>query len=643
MQARMMRIVRRAAVAICVATAAWGARPGIAAPPEGGTNNARSKARSEFEITYPAASPLAKTIGRAADAAMDTAASGDLAASQSQADAAFLLACAYGSDREIDAFREADFARRLIRQLSDAPDANRGDILFYLRAHPALAHTLVFAIRAGDDVPGIYRLLDRLRRDRPVQLERYPELATALCVVRDHPRRGFNEPNVPVTDPLDVLDFYVAHERQMFYGLRGVPVELLIYVVDNPATLDDMNWAVNKYAGTRDVGALFFTIAYDYDFYYGKADQKLRSVPGGYSLPNILKVGGICADQAYFATSVGKSIGIPSAWTEGDSAMSGHAWVGFLKDEGRSAAWDFDSGRYDDYQAVRGNVTDPQTGESVADSTVGLLSDLIGTSPVLRQDAVALVDAAKMWGATDGNANPPEFPNQLLPISGSGKTSAKPPAPRPISADGELELIEMGLRQFADYPPGWTTVADLARDGKMSEPQKQKWADLTQRMCGQRHMDFAVSVLEPMVQTVADCNEQSRMWDVIFKYVQARPDLAADVRLRQARMWEKQSDPMRAGQCYEEVLQHYINAGPFALRALEGAESALRQLGQEQRVLDLYAEATKLVTKPEQLSGRPEYIRESNWYKVREGYARKLDNAGQKQLADQIRSEDAKG
>jgi hypothetical protein len=105
-------------------------------------------------------------------------------------------------------------------------------------------------------------------------------------------------------------------------------------------------------------------------------------------------------------------------------------------------------------------------------------------------------------------------------------------------------------------------------------------------------------------------------------------------------MWEKQKNLGRAGQCYEDVLKHYINAGPFALPALKGAESVLNQMDQRQRVLDLYAEAAKLVTKPDMLSGRAEFIHESNWYKVREGYADKLEEAGQKQLAEQIRGQD---
>ncbi len=596
------------------------------------------KPKTGFENLFPSASPLAKVVGRSADGALDTAATGDLGAAKKQADAAFELITRYGVSRDVDAFREAAFTRRLVDQLKRVPAEGRGDLLVYLRAHPALAHTMAFAVGPKDDVPNAYGLLDRLRKDRPKQLERLPELAVALCVVRDRPlTRHINENTVKGVDPVDVFDFYAAHESQMFYGLRGVPVELLCHVVDTTASVADLNWAVAKYGGTRDVGGLFFTIKYDDAYFAGQSDKKVDSAPGGYDLPNVLRFGGVCIDQAYFATSVGKAIGVPTAIATASSAEAGHAWVGYLKSTGKSAAWDFNSGRYPEYQGLRGDVTDPQTGDTIADSTVGLLGDLIGTNPVQRQNVAALTDAARLLAATEAAAEAPEYPAEL-----EAKSTTKPPAPRSTRADGELDLIEMGLRQFAAYPRGWTTVADLARDGKLTEPQKRKWADLAQRLCGQRHPDFALTILGPMVESVADASEQSTLWDGVYQLVKSRPDLAAEVRFRQASLWEKQKNLPRAGMCYSDVIQHDINAGPFAVRALKGAESVLKKMGQPEKVLDLYAGAAKLVARPE-MNARPEFMRQSNWYKVREAYAAKLADAGQTQQADRIHAEDTGG
>jgi hypothetical protein len=626
------------AAALCLTAA----RPAGAAPTTRPATRPAHVRPTGFAADYPNASPLAAYVGKLSDAALDAAAN-DLNDAQSKAEAAFALVTRYGTPQDVDAFREANFVRRLLTQLKDAPDDTRNDLLAFLRAHPYLAHTLAFAVRDGNDVAGVYRLMDRFRQERPKQVVDFPELAVALCVVRDRPlHRHVNENLVKAADPVAVFDFYVAHERQMFYGIRGMPVELLAYVVDTVASIDELTWAVNKYGGTRDVGGLFFLVKYDTLYYEGKAEKKVDHAPGGYTLWNVLQYGGVCADQAYFATAVGKAIGVPTAWTTGESAEMGHAWVGYLKSNGRSAAWDFDAGRYASYQAVRGNVTDPQTGHGLPDSTVSMLGDLIGTVPLQRQDTVALIDAAESLARADAEAEIPPYPTDLLAAHHGVLGSTTRPAPHARLNDtaGQLDLIEMGLRLFASYPRGWYLVADLAKADRLSDAQKHTWADLTQKLCGQKHTDFALDLLEPMVETVADAGEQDKVWEALFKYVQARPDLAAQVRFHQAKLWEEQHQLPRAGMVYDDVVHRYINAGPFALKALTAEAKILKELDLSQNILLLYATAAKLVAKPDQMPGRAEFVAQSNWYKVREAYANRLAEAGQKDRAEQIRQED---
>ena len=613
------------AAAAVLAVAPWisAATPPAAAP----------KPPPAFATAFPSASPLGKWAGHQADAALDTAAD-DLPAAVTQVDAAFAVLARYASPRDLDALREVAGARRLLHGMSDSPSDGRAELLAYLRAHPPLAHAVAFAVES-DHSAGLFELLDHLRRERPAQAAAYPELTAALCVVRDRPlSRRLNENRVTAADPLAIFDFYVAHEHQLYYGLKGVPVELLAYVVDTTASVKELTWAINKYAGNKDVGKLFFDIKYDTDYFAGRGEKKLDDA-GGYTLPNILKFGGVCIDQAYFATTVGQAIGVPTAIATASSAEAGHAWVGFLRSSpnGRSAAWDFNSGRYPEYQGLRGDVADPLTGSSIADSTVGMLGDLIGTSAVARQNAVALTDAAAVLGqmsADDGTA----YPAELV-------AKGKPPAGRAVSADGQLDLIEQSLKQFAAYAPAWELVAGLAKDGKLSLPQKKHLAEQVQQLCGARHPDFAVAVLTPMIETVDDPAEQSRLWDAAFALVKTRADLAAEVRFRQADLWEQHHDLPKAGSAYADVVAHYLNAGPFAVKALAGAASVLKQMNREKQVLDLYADAAKRVAKPS-MTGRAEFMHQSNWYKIHQAYAAVLDDAGQGALAAQMRGDDAK-
>jgi hypothetical protein len=582
------------------------------------------------------ASPLEKAISDGADAALQLEQQGDFQAARAAAQKNFEMAIAYGSSGDLDAFRTADFARRLIVQLQPLEPSTRQELLTFLRAHDELAQTLIFAVKDGNNLKGVYTLLDRLRKERPKQVAEFATLTAAICVVRDRPLvNPVQRDAKQVPDPVDVFDFYVAHESQMFFGIRRMPVDLLVYVVDTTASIDEMNWAMAKYAGTQNVGDLFFKIAYDYDYFEGKTPDR-RVMMEGYNLPNILKYGGVCADQAYFATSVGKAIGVPTAYTVGVSAEMNHAWVGFLQLQGRSARWNFNSGRYESYQGVRGNVADPQGKKRIADSYVSLLAESIGTSAVARRNAVAMTDAARRLAGGKDAGGPfvtPEPPMDAL------HSSTAQPAARTSSSQSDLDLIEMGLRQCPTYSAGWELVADLARQGQLNESQKSRWSTLVQQLCGQKYPDFTLAVLEPMVDTVSDPAQQSRIWDAAFAEFQNRPDLAAEIRLHQAALWKNNGDLTKAGICYEDVIQRYINAGPFALRAVTGAEEVLKQMGQDAKILDLYAVAAKLVIKPDQPMAL-EFFRESNFFKVREAYAKKLDAAGLADQAAAIRSAD---
>src|SRR5262249_20341397 len=140
------------------------------------------------------------------------------------------------------------------------------------------------------------------------------------------------------------------------------------------------------------VGGRFFDIRYDFN-HLRRGTPKQVTLEG-FTLQNIAKFGGVCADQAYFAMSVGKAIGVPTALAVGEGGRSAHAWVGFLQAQNGRGSWNFDIGRYEAYQGVRGDVVDAQTRREIPDSYVSLLAESIGTRPVDREASVALTDAA---------------------------------------------------------------------------------------------------------------------------------------------------------------------------------------------------------------------------------------------------------
>jgi hypothetical protein len=386
-----------------------------------------------------------------------------------------------------------------------------------------------------------------------------------------------------------------------------------------------MQWAVKKYAGNRNVGGLFFDIKYDYD-HFADGDPKKVTV-AGWNLPNILRIGGVCADQAYFSVSVGKAIGVPTAYVSARSSEVGHAWVGFLQSDGKTAWWNFNSGRYESYRGVRGNMQDPQTRRTVPDSTVALLAGVALVPELDRQYATAMSDAARRLIEPTNSKKP------FKPVTPNGVELA--PA-REASTANALKLLEAGLTVCPAQVDGWRVVEKLADEGNLSLDDKRKWENVLYRLCGEKYPDFYLDILEPMIATVTDVNEQNALWNGAFKRFGSRPDLAASVRMSQAKMWLKAEKPEKAGQCYEDVIDRYANAGPFVVDALGRAEQILRKAKDGRRILMLYEKAWGQIEKPRDMA--PEFARQSNYYRVGKLYAQRLQEAGLSNDAAKVRT-----
>lgn len=437
------------------------------------------------------------------------AATGDAAAAEKQLDGLIRLVIARAGDKQLELLRETDFALRLARQLTQVPEESRRPLAQYLAANDDLAHALVFLIHEEQSPRTVYALLDTLRQKRGDKLGKYPALAAAICVVHDRPlQRSINENQTSAPDPVEIFDYYSGNESSMLFGIRNVPAELLIYVVDTTASLDDMRWALGKYPRESKVGLLFFQIQYDYQV-FSKGRVKKVTASGNYTLPNILKYGGVCADQAYFATAVGKAIGVPTAYTTGNSAVVRHAWVGFLYAQGRDTAWNFDFGRYQEYRGIKGTVQDPQTRQHMPDAFLALISELISTKTRERQLAVALTDAAQLLISlekTGAELSAPELPPALSAASQPGVAGRG--LPRPPTVPAALELLRQALVGNSAYAPAMLAVRNLAQDGKLTPEQKRFWYKAILQLCGKKYPDFAMVILTPMIATVECPKEQ---------------------------------------------------------------------------------------------------------------------------------------
>lgn len=522
---------------------------------------------------------------------------------------------------DVEAFFAISSASRSAALLSRTTDsAVRENLIAAFKKAPRFMSELAMALDQKDDLPKVAEMASRLWKAESARLNDFPTLGAAICVVHD--REVFvqaNENKVTSDDPVKLFGYFADNESRLPLGLKNVPVQLLVLVVDATAKVSELQWALDRYRGDRAIGARFFEIQYDVEHFRTGAPKKVTSE--GLTLQNIVKYGGVCIDQAYFAVNVAKACGIPSAIMTGRSAEVGHAWVSYLVWNGQNAVFDSRKGRYPEYRAVLGIIKDPQTGESVVESELSLRAWLALTPADKRQRATALEDAgyalaAKLLPADEGLAQ-----------DASGKVIHEKLTPE--LASKILAISEAAANLSPGSARAWRLGVNIGVTGNWPADKRNRWGEaIFQSLAKGGYLAFATDCLIRVINSVDNIEEQNKMWNWLLAGTRNNGDLASIVRFNQAEMFERDHAPDKAWECYEWILKAYADTSPMAvsagLRVMALLKDNGKTIGEGATVL---GQAWQRTTPPSSLN--PEFASQSNWFRLGALYRAALKDAGQ--------------
>lgn len=279
----------------------------------------------------------------------------------------------------------------------------------WLVGNAAFSHEFFSLLSPVDYLPQVFALLEEMHHADPARFRLYASLALAIAVdydvppPPDWPHGQVGAAVLPRRWPYarEAFAWWVREDQEgkTYQRLAQLGAEELKFVVDAAAPFAELEWSQQmvSYPLSR-LPLAYSMIRYRMD---RAQSQRLVWTSRTYRLYDILQEGGICVDQAYFATEVGKARGVPTLLFMGAGLDGRHAWFGYLDGEKK---WQLDAGRYAEQRFVTGQAYDPQTWRRLTDHEVQFLAERFRLLPSYRQSQIHAAFAAEFLAAHQADA-----------------------------------------------------------------------------------------------------------------------------------------------------------------------------------------------------------------------------------------------
>jgi hypothetical protein len=380
----------------------------------------------------------------------------------------------------------------------------------YALGSPAFSEEFFSELSPLDQPVHVLTILQTLYAANPATFVEYANLALAIALVYDvppppaWPHGQVSEKLLPrqFPPPLEAFNHWVRLDRLNLtaHRLRRLPASELKFVVDTVTPLAELSWI------QRNVSPPLAQLAEAYAMVKYRQDRlKANAVDWSgpdYRLESILRDGGICVDQAYFAANAGKARGIPTLLFRGAGLDGRHAWFGFLSPNG----WVLDAGRYAEQRYVVGLAYDPQTWRNLNDYELLFLSERFRQLPLYRLSVIQANFALEYQQSGDHAAalkSAREAVNRerrnlgawqvLLEVTQAGRVPAR-------EVEGVLREAALALGRYPDLEVAFTRqlIESLRARGETSlaAAEEQKLARKYQGNRSDLTVQTAVDILQ---------------------------------------------------------------------------------------------------------------------------------------------------
>jgi tetratricopeptide (TPR) repeat protein len=375
----------------------------------------------------------------------------------------------------------------------------------WLLSEPDFAASLLDAFCAEDSPAEAFHVMAKLKKEfGERRMMRFPGLAIAHAVVWDGKKSvlppsgsGIKDQQPVDFEAADSFGYYLSNAPKMKFDLSRMSYEAALFLACAEAAPAERLWAVARFNPSESMDDIYNALEYDEGFLYGKP----KKIEGhSFTLPNLLKVGGVCLERAYFAANVARAWGIPAVWITGRGERGGHAWAGYIQPgvSGRYS-WELGCGRYEEDRYYTGATHDPQTGKEVNDYQIAMRTKGCSLSAEKRRASKAYVCLAQVLEKSD---------NVSLAQS----------------------ALDQAIKNNSFNLDAWNGVCRLSEAGKCDVQYADRvMGEALKRFSSE--LDFCYGVFTSLMAAVPkdQLPRRKRLYQQAAGFFKARPDLAVAV------------------------------------------------------------------------------------------------------------------
>jgi hypothetical protein len=550
------------------------------------------------------------------------------------------LAC--GRLDRVAALVDLEYARRACRYLPLAAKADTtGKLAGWLLEHRDVSRLLFRAMADVEKPADAMARFEQLWRAGSGKVAKFADLAVAFATAGE--LRHYRRQDKPAT-LVQSFDYYTGPGAAFRCEVGKLPYELARYLADTRASLADRKWAQATYGAAKDIDAAFFQIEYDMDYYRDGKPRKIESVP--YTLSNLARVGGVCIDQAYFASEICKALGIPAAIVLGRGGTGvEHAWFARFVPDAKGGQWLSRTGRYQEHLYYVGVLRDPGGGEMILDSELMLLGSSMRLPLARREEADA---AAALAGFVDAvrDSAPPADVSLLAPLAEAGGKPVgghkAPAAPRPawIRAARKIDLalaedlLDLSIQRDLAHGRAWRMLVELRKAGRIPVDHMSRFFSVLTEKTAAQNPEYSCQMVLQIVPTMPDAGARERSWRRAMEVYGQRPDLRGRLMIALGDDWRRAGQKDKALAAYRDAATQTAHLAEVVVLAAGRAEQLLLDGGRRDLAIQLYSH---LFAKTEPMQVNEVFRAQTSHYQLGSRLAELLRQDGKQTAASDIR------